>query len=109
VARHADDRVRVEDAEVPALVVKTLDLAADDDLSRFARLYGGTVQRLVGAGLNSSSERSANRWSRRFAMARATGPSTRRVRARARNSFLRESCPVQGAWPSPNNAGRSSP
>jgi adenylate cyclase len=51
VAPPADDRVRVEDAEVLALVVKTLDLASDDDLSRFARLYGGTVQRLVGAGL----------------------------------------------------------
>jgi adenylate cyclase len=51
VAPPADDRVRVEDAEVLALVVKTLDLATDDDLSRFARLYGGTVQRLVGAGL----------------------------------------------------------
>jgi adenylate cyclase len=33
------------------LVVTTLDLADDDELSRFARLYGGTVQRLVGSGL----------------------------------------------------------
>jgi adenylate cyclase len=46
-----DDRVRVEDAEVLALLVTKLDLAGDDELSRFARLYGGTVQRLVSSGL----------------------------------------------------------
>jgi class 3 adenylate cyclase len=34
-----------------SLLVARLDLANDDDLSRFARLYGGTVQRLVAAGL----------------------------------------------------------
>jgi adenylate cyclase len=28
-----------------------LDLADEEDLSRFARLYGGTIQRLVGSGL----------------------------------------------------------
>jgi class 3 adenylate cyclase len=32
-------------------VVTTLDLADEDELSRFARLYGGTIQRLVGSGL----------------------------------------------------------
>jgi adenylate cyclase len=47
----ADDRVRVEDAEVLSLIVTNLDLADEDDFSRLARLYGGSVQRLVGAGL----------------------------------------------------------
>jgi adenylate cyclase len=46
-----DDRLRDEDAEMLRLVVTTLDLADDDELSRFARLYGGTIQRLVGSGL----------------------------------------------------------
>jgi class 3 adenylate cyclase len=46
-----DDRVRAEDAEILSLVVTKLDLADDDELSRFARLYGGTVQRLVTSGL----------------------------------------------------------
>jgi adenylate cyclase len=47
----ADDRVRAEDAQMLSLVVTKLDLADEDELSRFARLYGGTVQRLVGSGL----------------------------------------------------------
>jgi class 3 adenylate cyclase len=47
----ADDRVRAEDAEMLSLVLTKLDLADEDELSRFARLYGGTVQRLVGSGL----------------------------------------------------------
>jgi adenylate cyclase len=46
-----DDRLRDEDAEMLKLVVTTLDLADEDELSRFARLYGGTIQRLVGSGL----------------------------------------------------------
>ena len=46
-----DDRVRAEDAQMLSLVVTKLDLADEDELSRFARLYGGTVQRLVGSGL----------------------------------------------------------
>jgi adenylate cyclase len=46
-----DNRLRAEDAEILALMVTKLDLAHDDDLSRFARLYGGTVQRLVASGL----------------------------------------------------------
>ncbi len=46
-----DDRLRDEDAEMLKLIVTTLDLADDDELSRFARLYGGTIQRLVGSGL----------------------------------------------------------
>jgi len=49
--RGADDRIRAEDAEMLSLMLTTLDLATDDDLSRFARLYGGTVQRLVASGL----------------------------------------------------------
>ena len=47
----ADDLVRNEDAEVLSLIVSTLDLADEEQLSRFARLYGGSVQRLVGAAL----------------------------------------------------------
>jgi adenylate cyclase len=47
----ADDLVREEDAEVLSLLVTRLDLADDEELSRFARLYGGTVQRLVSSGL----------------------------------------------------------
>jgi adenylate cyclase len=46
-----DDRIREEDAEMLSLLVSRLDLADEDDFSRFARLYGGTVQRLVGSGL----------------------------------------------------------
>jgi adenylate cyclase len=45
------DRLRAEDAEILSLVLTKLDLADDDELSRFARLYGTTVQRLVGSGL----------------------------------------------------------
>jgi class 3 adenylate cyclase len=47
----ADDLVRDEDAEVLSLLVTKLDLADDDELSRFARLYGASVQRLVASGL----------------------------------------------------------
>jgi adenylate cyclase len=47
----ADDLVREEDAEVLSLLVTRLDLADDEELSRFARLYGGSVQRLVSSGL----------------------------------------------------------
>jgi adenylate cyclase len=47
----SDDRIREEDAEMLSLLVTKLDLADEDDFSRFARLYGGTVQRLVGSGL----------------------------------------------------------
>jgi adenylate cyclase len=46
-----DDRIRSEDAEMLRLLFSRLDLADDDELSRFARLYGGTIQRLVGSGL----------------------------------------------------------
>jgi adenylate cyclase len=47
----ADDRVRPEDAEMLSLILTKLDLAEDEELSRFARLYGGSLQRLVTAGL----------------------------------------------------------
>ena len=47
----ADDRIRSEDAEMLSLLVTSLDVVDDDDLSRFARLYGGSVQRLVTAGI----------------------------------------------------------
>ena len=46
-----DDRVRPEDAELLSLIVTKLDLVDDEELSRFARLYGGSVQRLVAAGI----------------------------------------------------------
>ena len=51
IAPAGDDRIRSEDAEILALVLRTIDLASDDDLSRFARLYGGSIQRLVAAGI----------------------------------------------------------
>jgi adenylate cyclase len=47
----ADDRVRADDAEMLSLIVSRLDLADEDELSRFARLYGGSMQRLVSSGL----------------------------------------------------------
>ena len=46
-----DGRLRAEDAEMLALLMTKLDLAEEEELSRFARLYGGSVQRLVSAGL----------------------------------------------------------
>jgi class 3 adenylate cyclase len=46
-----DDRVRVGDAELLCLFVDTVDLADEEELSRFARLYGGTMQRLVASGI----------------------------------------------------------
>ena len=46
-----DDRVRAEDAEMLSLIVTSLDLVDEDDLSRLARLYGGSMQRLVTAGI----------------------------------------------------------
>jgi adenylate cyclase len=45
------DRVRADDAEMLSLILAKLDLADDDELSRFARLYGGSIQRLVASGL----------------------------------------------------------
>src|SRR5262245_32711845 len=36
----ADDRLREEDAAMLGMVVEKLDLATEDELSRFARLYG---------------------------------------------------------------------
>jgi adenylate cyclase len=47
----ADDRLREEDAEMLSLIVTKLDLSDEDELSRFARLYGATVQRMVRSGL----------------------------------------------------------
>jgi adenylate cyclase len=46
-----DDRVRTEDAEMLSLILTRLDLADEEELSRFTRLYGSTIQRLVGSGL----------------------------------------------------------
>lgn len=48
---HADDRIRAEDAEILSLIITRLDLCEEDELSRLARLYGGTMQRLVGSGI----------------------------------------------------------
>ena len=48
---HADDRLRAEDAEILSLMVTKLDLCDEDELSRLARLYGGTMQRLVSSGI----------------------------------------------------------
>ena len=47
----ADDRLRAEDAQILSLILTRLDLADEGELSRFARLYGGAIQRLVGSGL----------------------------------------------------------
>jgi class 3 adenylate cyclase len=47
----ADDRLRAEDEQMLSLILTKLDLADEAELSRFARLYGATVQRLVGSGL----------------------------------------------------------
>ncbi|MFL6047549.1 MAG: adenylate/guanylate cyclase domain-containing protein [Propionibacteriaceae bacterium] len=52
----ADDRLRDEDAEILRLIMTRLDLASEEELSRFARLYGGTVQRLVSSGLQLFDE-----------------------------------------------------
>src|SRR5262245_27044900 len=51
IAPGADDRVRSEDAEIILLVLRTLDLASDEDLSRFARLSGAGIRRPVAAGI----------------------------------------------------------
>jgi adenylate cyclase len=48
---HEDDRIRAEDAEVLSLMIARLDLCEEDELSRLARLYGGTMQRLVSSGI----------------------------------------------------------
>jgi adenylate cyclase len=45
------DRIRDEDAQLLSQIVTKLDLAEDEELSRFARLYGGSIQRLVSSGL----------------------------------------------------------
>jgi adenylate cyclase len=47
----ADDRIRSEDADMLSRIVAALDLVDDDDLSRFARIYGGSMQRLIGSAL----------------------------------------------------------
>jgi adenylate cyclase len=46
-----DDRLRAEDARLLTLIRTKLDLADENELSRFTRLYGGVVQRLVTSGL----------------------------------------------------------
>jgi adenylate cyclase len=47
----ADDRLRAEDAEILSLMLTNLDLCEEEELSRLARLYGGTMQRLVSSGI----------------------------------------------------------
>lgn len=48
---NADDRIRAEDAEILSLMITKLDLCEEDELSRLARLYGGSMQRLVTSGI----------------------------------------------------------
>src|SRR5918999_4565736 len=48
---NADDRIRAEDAEILALMITALELCEEDELSRVARLYGGSMQRLVTSGI----------------------------------------------------------
>src|SRR5918999_420555 len=47
----ADDRIRSDDAEMLSAIVTALDLVDDGELSRFARLYGGSIQRLIESAL----------------------------------------------------------
>jgi adenylate cyclase len=47
LAAPVDDRIRSEDAEMLSRIVTALDLVDEGELSRFARLYGGAIQRLV--------------------------------------------------------------
>jgi adenylate cyclase len=47
----ADDRIRSDDADMLSRILATLDLVDDDELSRFVRLYGGSMQRLGGSAL----------------------------------------------------------
>lgn len=47
LAPPVDDRIRSDDAEMLSRIVTTLDLVDDGELSRFARLYGASIQRLV--------------------------------------------------------------
>jgi DNA-binding transcriptional MerR regulator len=54
------DRVRADDAEMLSLILAKLDLADDDELSRFARLYGGSIQRPSRPGCSSSTGRFAS-------------------------------------------------
>jgi adenylate cyclase len=46
-----DDRVREEDAQMLSRILLNVDLVDEEDLSRLARLYGGTMQRLVTSGI----------------------------------------------------------
>jgi adenylate cyclase len=48
----ADDRIRSDDAEMLSAIVTALDLVDDGELSRFARLYGGSIQRLIESALH---------------------------------------------------------
>jgi adenylate cyclase len=47
----ADDRIRSDDAEILSAIVTALDLVDEGELSRFARLYGGSIQRLIESAL----------------------------------------------------------
>jgi adenylate cyclase len=48
---NADDRIRAEDAEILTLMITTLEHCEEDELSRIARLYGGSMRRLVTSGI----------------------------------------------------------
>jgi adenylate cyclase len=48
---NADDRIRQEDAEILTLMFTTLEQCDEDELSRIARVYGGSMQRLVTSGI----------------------------------------------------------
>jgi adenylate cyclase len=48
---NADDGIRAEDAEILTLLITTLEHCEEEELSRIARLYGGSVQRLVTSGI----------------------------------------------------------
>ena len=84
---NADDRLRAEDAEILSLMITRLDLCDEDELSRLARLYGGTMQRLVTSGIQFFDRVVRQRITSSTSRAtRRTGASTRRRASSPRSS-----------------------
>jgi hypothetical protein len=79
-----DDRLRGEDAEMLSLLLTKLDLADDGELSRFARLYGGTVQSTPGS--SSSTRQFAGVWRHSTLRPRRGPPSVTSERRGSPNS-----------------------
>jgi hypothetical protein len=66
----ADDRIRAEDAEMLASIVTVLDLADDDELSRFARRGSSSSTRRCGSASRASTFRTPTRTARSTSMVR---------------------------------------